>query len=101
MQHPIYLEKKAEWEDKIRQQEVSGKRVTQWCQENQIDRRRFYYWKSKFFPKIIDRSCFTELTNGKSTGIIIEYQGVRICLDKHFDSVTLKNCLTVLKRIKC
>ena len=101
MSKSINLEKMAEWEDKIHQQETSGKSIVSWCQENQILPRSFYYWRLRCFPKNIDRSCFTELTNGKGTGIAIEYQDMRICLDKDFDLITLKNCLTALRGIKC
>ena len=101
MPQPISQEKRVEWKDKIHQQKISGKGVAEWCRENQVHLRSFYYWRSKFFPKIIDRSCFSELTNSNSTGIAIEYQGVHIYLEKHFDLVTLKNCLTTLRGIKC
>jgi hypothetical protein len=101
MAQPISQEQKAEWIEKIRQQKESGKQVIQWCKENQIHPRMFYYWRARFFPKIIDRSCFTELKNCKGTGVTLEYQGIRICLDKHFDLATLKDCLTALSEIKC
>ena len=101
MPQPISQEKKAEWENKINQQKSSGKRVREWCRENQIHPRVFYYWKSKLFSKTIDRSCFTEITNSKNTDIIIGCQGIRICLDKHFDSTSLKYCLAMLGGIKC
>ena len=101
MPQPISQEKKAEWKNKINQQKSSGKRVSEWCRENQIHPRVFYYWKLKLFPKIIDRSCFTELTNSKSSDIVIECPGVRICLEKHFDPAALKYCLAMLRGIKC
>jgi len=101
MPQPISQEKRAEWKDKIIQQKKSGKNINQWCLENRVHPRAFYYWKSKFFPKIIDRSCFTELTNIKDTGITIEYQEVRIFIDRNFDLTTLKHCLVALRGMKC
>ena len=101
MSKPKDHQKKAEWEDKISQQKASGKSIAEWCRDNQVHPRSFYYWRLRCFPKDIDRSCFTELTNEKSTGISIEYQGIRIFLDKDFDLITLKNCLTALRGIKC
>ena len=95
-------EKRAAWKKIIYQQQASGKGVSQWCRENQVHPRVFYSWRLKIFPKTFDRSCFIELSDDKkNTGIVIEYQGVRIYLDKHFDSITLKNCLIALRGIKC
>ncbi len=94
-------EKTAEWKDKIHQQKISGRSILAWCRENQILPRSFYYWRSKLFPKIIDRSCFTELADNKSSDIMIEYQGAHINLDKDFNSETLKKCLIVLRGIQC
>ena len=101
MPQPISQKQRAEWENRIRQQKSSGKSVSEWCLENKIHPRVFYYWRSKFSPKAIDRSCFTELTNSKSSSIVIECQGIRICLDTHFDSTALKHCLAMLRGIKC
>ena len=101
MSQPSSQEKRVEWEEKIRQQKNSGKGVIKWCKENKIHPGTFYYWIAKFSPKVIDRSCFTELTNSKRTGIVIECKGIHICLDKHFDSKALKHCLAMLREIKC
>lgn len=94
---PISQEKQEEWKNKIQQQKTSGKSVSDWCRENQIKPKVFYYWRSKFFPAILQRSSFTELTSSRNTGIVIECGGVRICLEKHFDLTTLKHCLTALR----
>lgn len=101
MPQPISKKEKNKWKDKIHQQKISGKSILAWCRENQIHPRSFYYWRSKLFPKIIDRSCFTELADDKNSNIMIEYQGVHINLDKNFNSETLKKCLIVLRGIQC
>ena len=101
MSQPISEEKKTEWKNKINQQKSSGKRVREWCRENQIHPRVFYYWRSKLFPTAIDRSCFTEVTHIKKTDITIECQGIRIYLEKNFNSATLKYCIAMLREIKC
>ena len=95
-------EKRAAWKKIIYQQQTSGKNISKWCRENQVHPRVFYSWRLKIFPKVLNRSCFTKLIdNKKSTGVAIEYQGVRICLDEHFDLTTLKNCLIAIRGIKC
>jgi hypothetical protein len=100
-------EKKLEWEEKVRQQRESGLSITRWCRQNQIPSNTFRYWKDKLFPRAqLTRSCFTELPvsreiDSRETGISIEYRGVRIHIDKHFDPSTLKSCLSVLKGVPC
>ena len=95
-------EKVEEWKELICQQKSSSKGIYQWCKEKQIQLRNFYYWRSKFFPKTIDKSSFTELTDHIiKPGITIEYRKVRIRLDKNFDLTTLKQCLNVIREIKC
>ena len=94
-------EKVQDWKEKILQQQNSGLSITHWCQEHQVVECQFYYWKSKLFPKKVDVSEFTEIVDAKTTGITIEYNGVRINLDPNFDAATLKRCLSVIKENKC
>ena len=96
------LEKRNEWEERIRQQQASGLSIERWCQANEIKTHAFHYWKDQLNQKTpLNRSFFTELVNTKTPGISIEYQGFRIHVDKNFDSATLQDCLTVLRGMKC
>jgi hypothetical protein len=102
MSKPLPPEKRLEWEEKIRKQQESGLSMEKWCNQHQIPSHRFYYWKERLFPKPpLNRSCFAELPDSKNTGIAIEYRGLQIRLDKHFDSAALKRCLSALMEIKC
>jgi hypothetical protein len=102
MPRPLSAKKKLEWEEKIRQQRESGLSIERWCKQNTIAPHVFHYWKTRLFPKHpLTRSCFTELKTAPKTGISIEYRGIRIHLDKCFDSTTLKSCLLALKGIPC
>jgi len=95
-------EKRLEWETKLRQQKESGLSVDRWCRENQVTSTAFYYWKERLYPKqLITQSSFAELTETKGAAIAIEYRGFRIHVDRSFDSVALKRCLSLLKEIKC
>lgn len=94
-------EKVKAWEERILQQQNSGMPIARWCSQNQVVECQFYYWKSKLFPRQIDASGFTELVDAKSTGVTIEYEGVRIYLDPNFDATTLKRCLSIIKEGKC
>ena len=102
MPKPISAEKKIEWEAKIRQQRESGLSVDRWCRQNQVTLCSFHYWKNRLRPKTeLTRACFTELPVDQGTGISIEYQGMRILIDKSFDPSTLRSCLTALRGIQC
>ena len=99
---PSSPEKRLEWETKLRQQKESGLSVDRWCRENQVTSTSFYYWKERLYPKpLITQSSFAELTEAKGAAIAIEYREFRIHVDRTFDSVALKRCLSLLKEIKC
>lgn len=98
MPKPLTPEKKQEWKDKIHEQEKSGLSIEGWCRENQIPSYVFHYWKKRLFPKTnLTPASFTELVNPKGCTIDIECQDVRI----HLESSTLKQCLKILKELKC
>lgn len=104
MPKPSSEEKKLEWKDKIRQQRESGLSIEEWCRQNQITSHIFHYWKNRLMPKAeLSRSCFTELSEdqGQSTGVTMEYKGVRILIDRSFDPATLRSCLAALRGIQC
>jgi hypothetical protein len=102
MAEALHLEKRNQWEEKIHQQQASGLSIQRWCHEHQIKTHVFYYRKDRLNQKTtLSRSGFTELVNTKAPGISIEYQGVRIHIDKNFDSATLHDCLSVLRGVKC
>lgn len=110
MPQPFSEEQKQQWKEKILSQKNSGTSIAAWCRKNKISDHLFYYWKRKLFPApTVSLSSFTEVPFEKrshcleveGSGIKIEYQEVRIHLDKHFDSPTLKRCLAALKEAAC
>lgn len=102
MRQPPSEDKKQEWQERFRRQRESGQSIKQWCRENQIITQTFYYWRVKLFSKpLLNRPDFTELADIKESALIIECEGIRIHLDKDFDSCTLKRCLAILKEMKC
>lgn len=40
-------ERKALWEKRLVDHAASGQRVIDWCEENSITSRQFYYWRRK------------------------------------------------------
>lgn len=102
MGRPASAEVKTKWEAIIRQQEASGLSIKRWCRQHQVHAYSVYYWKRRLKPNTqVSRSCFTELVADEGTGIVIEYQGVRIVIDRSFDPTTLRNCLSALRGIQC
>jgi hypothetical protein len=96
MSQSLSQEKRQEWKNIIHRQEESGMSIKSWCCKNGICLHKFYYWKKHLLPEVLNRACFTELTDQKSPGIIIECKGIRIYLNRDFDSLTLQQCLSVL-----
>lgn len=42
-----YEERFAQWEEVIRERVQSGKKVKDWCAENGINERKYYYWVNR------------------------------------------------------
>lgn len=107
MSRSLSEEKKQQWKNNILKQRESGLSVAAWCRENNVNTHTFGYWQSKIFSKDLDSSSFTEIidkknpTNFKRTGIVLEYQGIHIHLDKEFDSSVLKQCLEIVRGAIC
>ena len=108
MPRPSSEEKKHQWKRTILKQRESGLSINSWCDQNGVSIQGFYYWKAKLFPKpTLERSAFSELldekgpTVDKKAGIVIEYHGARILVDRQFDPLTLKQCLKLLKGVEC
>ena len=93
--------KRLDWERKIRLQQESGLSIERWCHENNLTTHLFHYWKKKIFPPVILKTDFIEVNDTNNTGVVIEYYGFRLIVDRHFDPLTLKRCLSLLKEIKC
>lgn len=95
-----------QWKENILKQRESGLSIASWCRQNNFADHTFYYWRDKFFPKDLARTDFCELSQqanapNKKIGFFLEYQGISIHLEKHFDHTVLKQCLKVIKDAKC
>lgn len=97
MPKPTSPEKKLEWHENIRKQRESGLSIQKWCDENRIPVHIFHYWKKRLSPVHIDRNAFTELVDQQGCSIDIQYQGAQLRLT----ASTLKQCLCVLRELKC
>jgi len=93
--------KRLEWKKQICRQQESGLSIERWCRENKIAPHLFHYWKARVFPPVISKANFIEVKDKSTTGVAIEYLGFRLLVDRHFDPLTLKRCLSLLKEVKC
>ena len=102
-------EKRMQWKEVILNQRDSGLSINPWCHENNISTHTFRYWQNKLFPKVLDRSAFTEIqdderssaTDLTDSGISIDCHGWRIYLKRQFDPIILKKCIKTLREISC
>ena len=107
MSKPFPEEKRQEWKRLVEQWEAMGQKISiaRWCNERNINYNTFLYWKERFYAgpiRKVDRSSFQELTSSPAeTGIVIEYNQIRIQLTENFHAATLKKCLQVLKESSC
>ena len=95
-------EREDKWKALIRLQEESGLSMDKWCHQNQIAPHKLYYWKRKLLPQpSLSKSSFKELANEIHGSVVIEYRGVLVRLDKHFDPLIFKGCLSMLLEVTC
>lgn len=88
-----------EWKVLIKAQQESRLSIRQWCQEKGISSSAFYYWKKKLsIQKPLTRSSFTEIIEQQQKAVVIEYQDMRIILERGFDPEVLKSCLEMLRK---
>jgi hypothetical protein len=97
------------WKEKVKEWESSNKSTKIWCQENKIPYTTLRGWRNRLkksdHNKIFNKSVenFIELKDQipSDPGIILEYKGVKIQLNRDFDKVVLKECLHCLRGALC
>ena len=95
--HKRFKRLRQEWEEKFKIWQASSLSGAAWCRQENLPYRTFCNWKYRLTPKTLSKDSFVELQEEKTHGIVLEYQGIRIHLDKDFDPLTLKKCLQALK----
>jgi hypothetical protein len=97
------------WQQKILEWQASGKKGLAWCQENQIPYTTFLGWKQRFEnshkrlqSNVQSSKAFIELkdqplSNSRiCSGVTLECNGIKICLQTGFNPVVLKQCIACL-----
>lgn len=91
------------WQNLIIAHSRSNQSVTDFCQDRQIDRQRFYIWRQRFQSQIKPpvSSGFLELVpsskNGDSGLRLRIDPDLAIELDCHFDPSTLSQVISLLR----
>ncbi len=106
------------WKKRLLEWQVSGKSVKVWCFEHQIPITTFYGWKNRLKKlsssqhQVIPQKRSHQLDNSRGfielkdkkpseTGMMLEYEGVKIHLLPSFDPCALKQCIACLRDTTC
>lgn len=97
--------RRGEWEEKLKRWEESGLNGAAWCRRESISYQTFCNWKKRLVQKKAGSKratdSFLELKAEERGGIVLEYQEMRIHLDRDFDALALKQCLRAVKEFAC
>ena len=98
-------EKLSYWTEIMKTWQGSGKRIVEYCRENNIPQWKFYYWKKRVLSPEKE-GAFTKLSFSDerelSSGLWIELSpGVRLVITKGFSSRELYRVLQAARGRKC
>jgi hypothetical protein len=100
-------EKRVYWEQMLYKWEASGLSQSEFCRQNDLNRRRFNYWKRRFrkssqsipLVQLGGLACFSEkyLSNSTALGLTIDGR-FRIEICDGFNPVTLEQVIQIICR---
>lgn len=93
--------KKLEWKNFIEQQRQSGLSIEKWCLQHQIQPHTFHYWKEKLFPKLLQKSSFTELNMKRPEAVSLQACGISIRIDNSCDPSLRKHIFALFAEASC
>ena len=86
------------WEHRIQERKQSGKSIRKYCAEQGIKEWQYYQWQHKLQPSIQPAKGFVELkTKPSLRRIVVEVRGCRVEVERGFDTLTLKEIVSVLR----
>lgn len=101
MPKPASEENKLEWKSRIEQQQRSGLSINKWCQEHQIPRYAFDYWKDKLFSKQLQKHSFAEMKIARSDTICLQARGLHVRVSGDCDHHLRKQLFALLAEGLC
>ena len=101
MPRPTPDDKKLEWKHLIEQQRQSGLSVGKWCRQFQVRPSTFQYWKDKLFPKLLQKTSFTELNLRRPDAVSLEARGLYVRVEGDCDPHLRKQLFALLAEALC
>lgn len=88
-----------EWTEKLADWSNSGLSIAAWCRQNDEGYHRFLYWRKRLGTRQPGGTGrFVELRLGQSP-LCLECNGIRIHVERGFDSGLLGDILSLLKKV--
>ncbi|HWP50796.1 MAG TPA: IS66 family insertion sequence element accessory protein TnpB [Clostridia bacterium] len=90
-----------EWSIRVAGCRNSGQSVRQWCEENGINEKTYYYWQRKVFEAAIQREpCFAEIPMASARGVVagtLRVREVEADIYSGADEATIVAIVRILK----
>jgi len=99
MNHNFIVKRKF-WKRQIAEWEKSGESGRKWSAHQGHNYRTFLYWKNRFHPSLKSED-FIELSEKKSSKLLIQFRDVQIEIHEHFHPEILAQVLTTIKGTLC
>lgn len=101
-------DKIALWEERIQEKQASGLSVEEWCQQKQLTKHSYYYWRKRI-ETMHERAAapeavvFAEISkevteNTCATPLQITWRDLGISITKHADAVLAAEFLSQLQK---
>lgn len=95
-------QKLEEWKKIIDSARSSGKPIQEWCKDNGINTRNFYYWRKKLkeseegspFYEFPDDEQLAEKSSSRD--LILQYKQFSLVIPEGVDTAALEKVITVL-----
>lgn len=90
------------WTERVSACRSSGKSVRQWCQENSIAEKTYYYWQRRIFELTktnvdpVFAEVITPQTQRAEIAAVIHSGSVRVEIRNGADSATVRTILSVV-----
>ena len=106
VQHESKLEKRKRWAIHIESWRKSGKTQAQYCRDQGLSRKLFYYWKSKFNDRSADGLSLVpigihpiQVHQVRSSFLVVNVGQYKVEIGIGFDSATLGRVIRVLEQV--
>ena len=89
------MTKEQEWTRRIREQARSGQSASEWCREQGVSDKAFYYWKKRLKTEVTPGTGFVKVGNKEPLELVLR-EGITIRIPEGFDGEALRRIVEVL-----